>query len=260
MASPESELLTERVATALVVTLNRPHRANALSGSLMQQLRILWSEVARDPSIRSVILTGAGSAFCGGADMALLASDRTEVGADAAEELSFVPGPRLDVPVIVAVNGSCAGGGLHFVADADICIASENATFIDPHVSVGQVSGLEPLELVLRMRRDAAVRMALLGRTEVLDAHRALACGLVSEVVAPSELRDTALGLAERIATGSPAAIRATRASIRDLEADMLRTHLDAGWRRVQEHWAHPDSKEGPAAFSEKRAPRWELP
>lgn len=253
-------LLVERRAGTVLVTLNRPSRSNALDDELMNRLRSTWVELANDPTVRCVVLTGAGSAFCAGADVALLASNRTEVGDDAAEELSFVPGPHLDVPVIVAVNGVCAGGGLHFVADGDIVIAAEGARFIDPHVSVGQVSGLEPLELLLRARRASVIRMALLGRSEMLDSAAALTAGLVSEVLPSDELLSHALQLADRVAEGSPAAIRRTRAVVRNFEADLLRTHLDAGWRSVQEHWEHPDSKEGPAAFSEKRQARWVMP
>jgi enoyl-CoA hydratase/carnithine racemase len=251
------ELVLDAVDGSLVVTLNRPARANALTERLMGDLRKLWAAVATAPWVRSVILTGAGSAFCAGADAAMLSEPRTSIGADAAEELSFVPGPHLDVPVIVAVNGVCAGGGLHFVADADVAIASETARFIDPHVTVGQVSGLEPLELLLRARRDVVVRMALLGRSEKLDARAAHAAGLVSEVVAPDDLLPHALALGARIAEGSPEAIRITRATIRAFEAELLRPHLDAGWRAVQDHWPHPDAHEGPVAFLEKRAPRW---
>lgn len=254
----DEEILVAAEGTTLVVTLNRPARSNALHESLMGSLRALWEAVALETWVRSVVITGAGKAFCGGADVAMLSDTRTYIGETAEEELRFVPGPHLDVPVIAAVNGACAGGGLHFVADADICIASDAARFIDPHVTVGQVSGMEPLELMLKMRRDAIARMALLGSSEVLDASRALEVGLVSEVVAPDRLRERALELGECIATGSPEALRRTRAAIREFEADLLREHLDQGWQSVRAHWSHPDSKEGPAAFRENRAPRWQ--
>ncbi|MET0736410.1 MAG: enoyl-CoA hydratase/isomerase family protein [Microbacterium sp.] len=255
---PASEdLLLEQRGSTLVVTLNRPDRSNALNEPLMRDLRALWAAVAAASEVRCVVLTGAGRAFCAGADVAMLAEPRTDIGATAAEELSFLPGPHLDVPVIVAVNGVCAGGGLHFVADADICIAADGARFLDPHVSVGQVSGLEPVELLMRMRRDIVVRMALLGRSEQLDADAALQAGLVSEVVAADALLTTALGLADRVAEGSREAIRLTRATLREFEADLLRRHLDLGWQRVRDHWEHPDAKEGPQAFGERRDPRW---
>nr|WP_284445061.1 enoyl-CoA hydratase/isomerase family protein [Microbacterium yannicii] len=241
----------------MIVTLNRPSRANALTEPMMDDLRSLWRTVAAAGWVRSVIVTGAGNAFCAGADAAMLAQPRTRIGRDAAEELSFVPGPHLDVPVIVAVNGVCAGGGLHFVADADLCIAAGTARFVDPHVTVGQVSGMEPVELMLKARRDVIVRMALLGRSETLDAARAKEAGLVSEVVPADILLAHATALGERIAEGSPEAVRATRAVIRDFEADLMRRQMDAGWKAVQDHWPHPDAQEGPRAFLEKRAPRW---
>lgn len=255
---PLSDDLTLSVdGSSLVVALNRPTRANALTEQMMQDLRTLWAAVAGLTWVRAVVLTGTGTAFCAGADAGMLSAPRTSIGADAAEELSFVPGPHLDVPVIVAVNGVCAGGGLHFVADADICIAADTARFIDPHVTVGQVSGLEPLELLLKARRDVVVRMALLGRSEVLAAPAAREVGLVSEVVPADDVLDRALALGRQIALGSPEAIRSTRRVIRDFEADLLRSHMDAGWRAVQDHWPHPDANEGPRAFLEKRAPQW---
>lgn len=252
-----ADIIVEARGATLVVTLNRPDRANALNEALIRDLRLLWRAARAEPWIRCLVLTGAGRAFCAGADMAMLGDSERAYGETAEEELSFLPGPQLDIPVIVAVNGVCAGGGLHFVTDADICIAAEGARFLDPHVTVGQVSGLEPIELLLRMRRDQVLRMALLGRSEVLDATAALASGLVSEVVAPEALIPLALTLADRIAEGSPEAIRLTRQTIREFEADLLRQHLDNGWKRVRGHWGHPDALEGPQAFQAGRPPRW---
>lgn len=251
------DIILEARGSTLIIQLNRPERANALNESLIEGLRRLWPAVAADTAVRAVVVTGAGTAFCAGADISMLAGERVAAGPTAAQELSFIPGPRLDVPVIAAVNGVCAGGGLHFVADADIAICAESARFIDPHVTVGQVSGLEPVELLLKMRRDQVVRMALLGRSEVVDAATAMEAGLVSEVLPSDHLLQRAVELGDQIATGSREAIRQTRAAIRDFEAELLRPHLDRGWRRVQDHWAHPDSTEGPTAFSEKRTPRW---
>ncbi|MCR2793455.1 enoyl-CoA hydratase/isomerase family protein [Microbacterium sp. zg.Y625] len=253
-----SEVVDLRVDDHIaLVTLNRPASANALDEHLIRDLGDLWRTVAADRSIRCVVLTGAGRHFCAGADVSLLASDRTDVGKDADEELSFLPGGVVDVPVIVAVNGTCAGGGLHFVADADIAIASDGARFIDPHVSVGQVSGIEPVELMTLMRRDRAVRMALLGRHEVVDALTARDSGLISEVLAADDLLAHALDLARKVCSGSPAAVRHTRRVIRAYLADSVRGHRDLGWELVQRHWTHPDSKEGPAAFQQKREPHW---
>ncbi|MBX3093651.1 MAG: enoyl-CoA hydratase/isomerase family protein [Cryobacterium sp.] len=250
-------LMTARKSGTLFVTLNRPQHANSLNEQLMGELQTLWKQTADDKDLRCIVITGSGRFFCAGADAKMLASARTAVGATAAEELAFLPGDHVDVPVIVAVNGTCAGGGLHFVADADIVVAGESASFLDPHVSIGQVSGIEPIELMSTMRRDAVIRMALLGTHEKLSAAAAHKAGLVSEVVPDADLLERAGELAAQIATGSPEAIRLTRRAYRSYINEQQREHLDLGWRMVQEHWAHSDSKEGPTAFSEKREPRW---
>jgi enoyl-CoA hydratase/carnithine racemase len=245
----------EKVDQTLLVTLARPEARNALDVTMMSELRSLWGSLPAD--VRCIVITGDGPGFCAGADMSLLESDRDDAAASAAEELSFLPGAHVDVPVIAAVNGVCAGGGLHFVADADIAIASAEATFIDPHVSVGQVTALEPLTLRLRMRPDVLARMVLLGRHERLDAERALAAGLVSETVDPGDLRARALQLAAQIAANSPAAVRRSRAVLRDFEHELLERHLERGWDGIRAHWDHPDAKEGPQAFVERRQPNW---
>lgn len=239
------------------VTLNRPDRLNALSPALMDALRALWCELRSDGELRCVVLTGAGRGFCAGADMDLLAADRTAEDRTVAEELSFLPGANLAVPVVVAVNGVCAGGGLHFVADADIVIASERASFLDPHVRAGQVTALEPLTLLLRVRQDVLRRMVLLGPAGRLDAAAAERAGLVSEVVAPELLDARAAALAAEIALGSPTAVAASRAVLRAAEEDLLGVHLARGWDRLRAHWGHPDAIEGPRAFTARRDPVW---
>ncbi|MFF0818681.1 enoyl-CoA hydratase/isomerase family protein [Rhodococcus sp. NPDC003318] len=253
----EGPLLAEVVGHTLVVTLNRPDVANALDGELMHTLSSLWAAASATPQLRCVVLTGAGRAFCSGADVSMLAADRPALGDTASEELAFVPGPRVPVPVIALVNGVCAGGGLHFVADADISIAGESARFLDPHVSVGQVSALEPLLMRGRVRRDVIARMVLLGRHEQVSARDALVAGLVSEVVGDDELMQRGMDLAERIALNSPEAVRLSRRVMRLAEERSLATELDLGWELVRRHHRHPDSKEGPRAFLEKRPAEW---
>lgn len=255
-----AELIVERDGPTAVVTLNRPDRLNALSASLLEALRATWRELAADRSLRCAIVTGAGRGFCAGADLELLAQDRTDMHESVRDELAFLPGDALAVPVIAAVNGPCAGGGLHFVADADIAIAGRSATFSDPHVAVGQVTALEPLTLALRMRQDALRRMVLLGPEGRLSAEQAMEAGLVSEVVDDDGLLPRAYELAKAIATASPAAVAASRAVLRAFEARLLERSLQRGWDAVRRHRAHPDAREGPAARLEHRAPRWEAP
>lgn len=251
----EGPVLTEVRGHTLLVTLNRPERLNAMTHQLMDTLRDLWSAVRRDPSIRCVVLTGAGKGFCSGADTSLL--DEALHLETAAEELAFLPGPNLDVPVIVAVNGVAAGGGLNFVTDADIAIASTTARFLDAHVSVGQVSGVSPLLLHAKVNSGTVFRMALLGKHEILDASKALAASLISEVVEADVLVERALELAALIGKNSPEAVRLTRRSLRTLERNATATNYDLAWELVRRQRHHPDSTEGPRAFAEKREPVW---
>src|SRR6185437_7744061 len=121
------------------------------------------------PLVHVIVNTGGGNAFQTGLDMAQLARDPAALREQSRRtkrfELRFTAWHN-DVwkPVIAAVNGVCAGGGLHFVADADIVIASTNATFVDPHVSIGQVTAYEAIALVRKSPMEAILRMALTGR------------------------------------------------------------------------------------------------
>jgi enoyl-CoA hydratase/carnithine racemase len=241
----------------LLVRLNRPERLNALSADLMAELDATWEAVARREDLRCLVITGNGRGFCSGADAGFLAGERAPRGPGVWGELSFIPGHRVDIPIVVAVNGVCAGGGLHFVADADIVLASASATFLDPHVSVGQVSGIEPPSLTLRLPYGVIARMALMGTAERLSAQRAYELGLVSEIVEDERLVPRALEIAAAVAAGSPAAVRATRRALRAQSAALCEPYMEAGWDAVRAHWGHPDVVEGPTAFAERRPPRW---
>jgi enoyl-CoA hydratase/carnithine racemase len=249
--------IVEHRGPVALVTLNRPDRLNALDASLMDELRELWPALDAEPGLRCVVLTGAGRGFCAGADRSLLASDRSSAPQSVAEELSFLPGSQLRVPVIAAINGPCAGGGLHFVADADIVIAATSATFSDPHVSVGHVSALEPAALSLRVRMGDLARMVLLGAAHTIDAESALSCGLVSEVVADDALVPRALELAAQISAASPQAVAVSRRLLRDLQHSLVGPAMERGWAEIRRHWDHPDALEGPSAAIERRAPVW---
>jgi enoyl-CoA hydratase/carnithine racemase len=158
-------------------------------------------------------VTGRGRAFQTGLDLAALAGDpaslreatRRTRDADLA-----LTGWHLGVatPVIVAVNGVCAGGGLHFVVDGDIVIASTAATFVDPHVSVGQASAWEAIGLAHRIPFGAAAELALGGRHVRIDAARARQLGLVSEVVDPAELQPRAQQIGEWLADSDETVLR----------------------------------------------------
>ncbi len=160
--------------------------------------------------------------------------------------------------MIAAVNGTCAGGGLHFVADADIVIAASDATFLDPHVSVGQVTAYEAIALVRKSPMEPIVRMALTGRYERITATRARQLGILSEVVDPPErLRARAQELAETVARNSPAAMAATKRALWGALEHGLTDACKAGAKDLVSMWGHPDQTEGPLAFTERREANW---
>jgi enoyl-CoA hydratase/carnithine racemase len=256
--SPTDELGVERDGHVVVLTLNRPERLNALSQTLSARLEQIWPELDADPEVRVVVMTGAGErAFCTGADVVELSGRATKRRADEHYPLLTARWNRVYKPVIVAVNGICAGAGLHFVADADIVLCSENAQFLDTHANVGQVAALEPVALARRMPLGAVLRMIVLGRQERIDARRALDLGLVSEVLTSDALLPRAVELAHIAAKSSPRALQLSLQAIWEGLDRGLHDSIEHGWEIVKSHWSHPDAAEGPRAFAEKREPRW---
>ena len=157
---------------------------------MMHELEDAWRELDADAAVRVIVNTGAGDAFQTGVDVAQMSRDRDALREQSRRtkrfELRFTAWHNgVTKPVIAAVNGVCAGGGLHFVADADVVIASANATFLDPHVSVGQASVYETIALAKKSPMEAVLRMAFTGRHERMPARRAYELGIVSEVVDP---------------------------------------------------------------------------
>ncbi|WP_034508605.1 enoyl-CoA hydratase/isomerase family protein [Blastococcus sp. URHD0036] len=198
---------------------DRPRVGNAMDPAMMAELPAAWRELDADPAVRCIVVTGRGRAFQTGLDVVALARDREGLREQSRRtknaDLALTNWHLgVETPVVVAVNGVCAGGGLHFVVDADVAIASSAASFTDPHVSVGQASNWEAVGLVHRMPASVAARLALLGAHERMDAESARRWGLVSQVVAPEELETAAQQLAEQIAEADPAATRARKRAL----------------------------------------------
>ncbi|GEB49750.1 MULTISPECIES: enoyl-CoA hydratase/isomerase family protein [Streptomyces] len=260
----EPEVLFEKRDHIACITLNRPHRGNSLTGAMMPQMRAVWSEVRDDPAIRAAVVTGAGDRhLCTGADVHAVA-DRGGMSTGTGpltDEVFWSPRQnRVWKPVICAVNGLAAGAGLHFVVDADIVVASERAAFMDTHVNVGLVGAMENIGLAKRLPLGSALRMTLMGKGYRMPADRAHQLGLVDELTAPEDLMDTAEEMARCIAANSPAAVSLSQQAVwGSLEMSYAQA-CEYGWALLRMHWAHPDAKEGPRAFSEGRPPRWTTP
>jgi (E)-benzylidenesuccinyl-CoA hydratase len=250
----------DRVAT---LVLNRPERHNAFNVTMALELREAWERIKKDEDVVCAIVTAAGEkAFCTGMDVADVAdgSARQTARGDVDDppwfHLTAVQN-RCWKPVITALNGMVCGGGLHFVADSDLILAAEHATFFDTHVKVGLIAGLEPVGLARRIPLEAVLRLAFLGGAERMDARRAYELGLVGEVLPKEQLLPRARELAAKIAEHSPTALARTKQAIWESLDVGLHEALQRTWRMIQAHTGHPDLDEGTKAFVERRKPRW---
>jgi enoyl-CoA hydratase/carnithine racemase len=212
-------ILMDRRGPVGWLVFNRPDRGNALNAAMTDALPRAWRELDGDPRVRVIVVTGAGKAFQTGLDVLQLSREPAALRDMARRTRNADPrltGWHLGVakPIITAVNGVCAGGGLHFLADSDIAIASSSATFLDPHVSVGQVSAFESIGLARRASFGAVARLAFTGAHERTTAEDALRLGWISELTDPAELEPTAQALAERIAENDPQALQQTKRAL----------------------------------------------
>ena len=258
-SEPEATFeVADHIAT---ITLNRPHRANALTPELMTWFRDTWRRIDDDPDIRCVIITGAGARhFCVGADLVGVSERGSVAGLGRVNREITLTSRQNDVwkPTVCAVNGTVTGAGLHFVVDADIVVASTAAQFLDSHVNVGMVGGVENVGLAKRLPLGTALRMTLQGRNFRLSAERAYALGLVDELTEPDDLMSTARQIALDIAANSPHAVSLSLQAIWSALEMPYSQATEYGWGLVKSHWMHPDFVEGPKAFAEGRPPRWQ--
>jgi enoyl-CoA hydratase/carnithine racemase len=218
-------IVVEQDAHVCTVTLNRPHRLNAFNQRMCDEFAQLWAFTRAADDVRVVVLQANGDrAFCTGVDVhdGLDRSDNVWSQTDPGVHL----GPkhnRVWKPLVVAMHGMVAGGAFYWVNEADIAICSDDAQFFDPHVSYGMTSALEPIGLARRIPLGEVLRWALLGLDERMSAARAREIGLVSEVVARSDLRTRAAEIAAIIAAKPPVAVQGTVKAIWE-SLDMTRS------------------------------------
>jgi len=251
-----NELVRERRGHVLVARLNRPEARNALNGAVLTGLQEAVDEAEADPEIRALVLTGTGDrAFCAGMDLRDFAGGgRGSVGRDAIDSLHRLMYGNVTVPVIGAANASALAGGFELLLGCDLIVASSQAKFGLPEVKRGLFPAGNGTLLGTRIPLPIALEMALTG--DSIDAARAYALGLVNEVVAPEDVLDAAVSLAERIAANGPLAVAATKELVRLALTDFAR-----GQERLRELqprvFASEDAKEGATAFVERRPPIW---
>ena len=218
--------VSEQVAT---ITLDRPEALNSFNHDMGREMAWAWETVREDDDVHAVVLQANGDrAFCSGVDMRGGASwfmrdnvwNSTDPGATLGPKLHH----RVWKPVVTAVHGIAAGGAQYFLNESDIVICSDDATFFDPHASVGIVSALEPIGMLARgVNLGEVLRWALMGNEERLTAETALRIGLVSEVTTRDALRGRAREIAVSIAKRNPTAIQGTVRAIWEA-LDMTRT------------------------------------
>ena len=208
------------------VTLDRPEVLNAFNDQMRQEIRSTWRALRAMDEARVVVVTATGDkAFCVGVDRSedLVALEGTGGKLYGTSNNYMYDDPGDDIgpkacdlwkPVITAVNGICCAGAFYLVAESDIIIAAENATFFDPHVTYGMAAVYEPMKLVPRMPLGEVLRLALVGNHERMTAQTAQRVGLVSDVVPLAELQDAADQLAKIIASQPPDAVQGTLRAI----------------------------------------------
>jgi enoyl-CoA hydratase/carnithine racemase len=246
------------------VTLDRPDRGNSLAPPMQAMFRAIWTDVRDNPDVRVAILGSSGERhFCTGFDVSEAEGDDADDvfnNRPLDEAVHWSPHQnRVWKPVICTVNGLCVGGGLHFVVDSDIVLASENAKFTDTHVNVGMVGALENVGLAKRLPLGTALRMTLLGRSYRMPAERAYQLGLVDELLpTPADLLPAAEEMAHAMLANSPQAMALSKESVWGAAEMGYRDALEKAWGLVRLHWGHPDFSEGPRSFGEQREPNWD--
>lgn len=241
-----------------VVTLNRPEALNAVNAALSTAAGEALESAAHDDDVRVVVITGAGRAFCAGADLKELAAGR-RIYAPEHREWDFAGIVRhwIPKPVIAAVNGFAHGGGTEIVLAADLAVIDEEATLGLPEVRRGLIAAAGGL---LRIHRQVpakvAAEIALTG--EPISAERAYQLGLVNRVASAGTALTTALELAATIAANAPVAVQQSK---RVLHESARSGWDDDAWEvnraAVKVVLSSEDAKEGPRAFAEKRSPQW---
>ncbi len=241
-----------------VLTIDRPHRRNAISSAVAQALDRHVKAIEADPSVRVAILTGAGSqAFCAGADLKEMAAGGEPLSRSTPDGgfAGFVFQPRRKL-WIAAVNGAAVAGGFELLLACDMAIASSEAVFGLPEVTRGLVASAGGIFRLPRVvPRGVALEMIATG--EPIDATRALALGLVNRVVPPGQVMAEALRVAALVAQNAPLAVAwslevARRAH--DADETELRRHAHEVAMQVLQT---EDAREGPRAFAEHRPARW---
>jgi enoyl-CoA hydratase len=253
--------LIERREHVLIVTMNRPRARNALSGPMMALMREAWDQVDADPEIRACILTGAGGAFCAGADLKAMTAAHpgdsfSSGGLDLTVIEPLLKGRRLTKPLIAAVEGPAIAGGTEILQATDIRVAGRSARFGVSEARWGLFPlGGSAVRLVRQIPYTIAADILLTGRH--ITADEALRIGLIGHVVDDGQALTKALEIATMIAANGPLAVQAILRTIRETEGMAENDAFALEARLGMAVFTSDDAKEGPRAFAEKRPPQF---
>ena len=246
----------------VTITLNRPERLNAFVGHMRRDLAEALEEAGSDPSVRVVVVTGAGRAFCAGGDVNFMAelverNDSEEFARLLGAARRVILGIRhMTKPVIASINGPASGAGFNLALACDLRIASTNASFSQSFVKLGFHPDWGGSYFLPRMvPSNIACELFFLG--DPIDAQQALQLGLVNRVVAPEELEAGTRGLAERLRDSAGVSIAAAKQAVYASEHDSLETMLQYEVDAQLRCFESEDGREGVRAFLEKRPPKF---
>lgn len=250
----------ERDGDVAVITLNRPHALNAVDAALSAAVGAALEELQADDALRVGVVTGAGRAFCAGADLKAIAAGRSITAPDHPEwGFAGLVEHAVDKPLVAAVNGFALGGGTEVMLACDLAVLSEDAALGLPEATRGLFAGAGGLiHLPRQLPFKVAMEVALVG--DPIAPADALRWGLVNRVVPTADVLSTAVELARRVAANAPLSVRTGRAMVR------AAVGAGSGWDRdvwarqaaeLEAILASRDAVEGATAFAEKRAPVW---
>lgn len=254
-------VVVERQGETAVVSLNRPDSLNAFDAQLRSDLRLAVREVNDDPAVRVVVLTGAGRAFCAGADLSESAENAANFRVE--DQLNGEYKPILlemnnaPKPWIAAVNGAAAGIGSAFAMNCDLVVMADNAYIYQAFTAIGLVpDGGATWHLVRTLGRQRAYEVIVSG--EKVRAQKCLDWGLCNRVAPAAQLMEQTLAWAAELASKSPLALRYAKQALNSAIENSVGESIsyEASLQHICINSA--DAKEGVASFLEKRAPRWQ--
>jgi len=255
-------ILVKKTVPSGTIVLNRPDKRNALSRRLLDELSQAFSDLHQEKSVRAVILTGAGSSFCAGMDLAEMQQTSQQPDAfaqwhtDAVQYRELIDQMlRFPKPIIAAVNGPAVAGGMGLLLACDIVIAAPEAKVGLPEPKRGVVAGMVAPLLVFRAGASHAANLLLTGR--LIDSDAAQRIGLIHEVVPSDLVWARAQEVAAEIATCAPESIQLTKRLLNETIGEHLGTLLTVGAADSATARTTEAAREGLAAFLEKRQPKW---